>query len=129
MGFISLDISVYILTEQFLAVCLIILHTYKVTGLPAEEPHCGHALNRCVDIRKCRQHRGLTGCPLFGWWGELQRDGSVWHPAAVVKLPRTEINCHVLLLYSQKRATFNFKMTCFQSHKSAQSTRLSYFTS
>ena len=62
------------------------LGTYKVSGLLAEEPHDGHSMNCCADVRECVQHRGLVCCPLFSWWRTLQRGGGVGHPAIKVIL-------------------------------------------
>lgn len=60
--------------------------TYKVRRLFAEQPHGGHPLNCCVDVRQRLQQRGLARRSLCGGWRTLQGDGSVGHPATIVIL-------------------------------------------
>lgn len=60
--------------------------TYKVCGLLAQQPHDSHPIDCRVDVGKGFQHRSLARGAFGGGRGELQRGGSVGHPAPVVVL-------------------------------------------
>ena len=60
--------------------------TYKVSGLLAEQPHCGHALDRGVDVRQGSEQEGFVALAFTAGGRELQGDGRVRHPTTVVEL-------------------------------------------